>query len=142
MELAALGNRVWDDTNQNGIQDAGELGLAGVKVTLVITYPNSDTTTLMTVADASGFYQFGNLLLDENYNGDGVGPEPTHVIAAATPAGYTPTLGERGGEYAEGRLQRPHGHGGDAGPGADGHGAQCQSECRADRSRRTTSATS
>src|SRR5437016_2462908 len=33
-QLAALGDRVWVDTNANGIQDAGELGKSGVTVQL------------------------------------------------------------------------------------------------------------
>ena len=38
---------------------------------------------------------FGNLLLDENF--DGVGsPEPTFTIAVASPAGYGPTLANQG----------------------------------------------
>ncbi len=32
---AALGNFVWDDINQNGIQDMGEVGIEGVTVTLL-----------------------------------------------------------------------------------------------------------
>ncbi len=31
---AAIGDRVWFDTNRNGIQDAGETGVPGVTVTL------------------------------------------------------------------------------------------------------------
>ena len=37
IEPAALGNFVWEDLNANGIQDAGEPGIAGVEVTLTIT---------------------------------------------------------------------------------------------------------
>jgi hypothetical protein len=29
---ATLGDRVWEDTNANGVQDAGEAGIAGVTV--------------------------------------------------------------------------------------------------------------
>ncbi len=32
---AALGNYVWDDINQNGVQDVGEVGIEGVTVTLL-----------------------------------------------------------------------------------------------------------
>ena len=32
---AALGNFVWDDVNQNGVQDVGEVGIEGVTVTLL-----------------------------------------------------------------------------------------------------------
>ena len=37
---AGLGNYVWRDLNANGIQDVGEPGLAGVEVTLTITWPS------------------------------------------------------------------------------------------------------
>ncbi|MEZ4605645.1 MAG: SdrD B-like domain-containing protein [Deinococcales bacterium] len=33
-QKASLGDRVWKDANKNGIQDAGEAGVAGVVVTL------------------------------------------------------------------------------------------------------------
>ena len=66
VQPAALGNRTWIDTNQNGIQDPGEPPLQGVPVTLTITYPNDPTPVVPhTVSDANGFYDFGNLLLDE-----------------------------------------------------------------------------
>jgi len=44
---------VWNDTNNNGIQDAGELGIAGASVT--ITSPDG---TFTVPTDASGFYSF------------------------------------------------------------------------------------
>ena len=86
---AALGNRVWSDANADGIQDPGEgTGPSGVAVQLVITYPNSGgTTTLVSSTGSNGGYRFGNLLLDESYNGEGTG-QPTYVISIPTvPAG-------------------------------------------------------
>lgn len=57
---AALGDFVWFDSNENGIQDSGELGIAGVLVTLTgntfTGQVNRDTLT-----DASGYYYFDNL---------------------------------------------------------------------------------
>ncbi|MEB4590783.1 SdrD B-like domain-containing protein, partial [Candidatus Thiothrix sp. Deng01] len=51
-----IGNRVWLDTNQNGVQDADESGLANVSVQLL-----SGATVLATVATASdGSYYFSN----------------------------------------------------------------------------------
>jgi hypothetical protein len=82
VDLAALGNRVWIDANFNGLQDPAELsGIAGVEVTLTITYPGGTMVSVQTTTDANGFYQFANLLADEDYNGDGVAPEPTFVIS-------------------------------------------------------------
>ncbi len=91
VEPASVGNFVWLDdrfdpsTDRNGIQDPGEERLEGATVTLVITYPNSDTVTLVTVTDAQGHYHFDNLLIDEDYNGDGSGPEPTFEISVIPP---------------------------------------------------------
>ena len=57
-ELAGLGNLVWNDTNQNGVQDAGEVGVPNVTVNLLDTVGNVlDTTT----TDANGLYTFINL---------------------------------------------------------------------------------
>ena len=56
---ASLGDYVWDDANQNGIQDATEFGVAGVTVTL---YDNLNVATASTITDAKGFYLFSNLL--------------------------------------------------------------------------------
>ncbi len=72
---ATIGDFVFNDINANGIQDAGELGIAGVTVTL--TFP--DLTTATTTTNASGLYSFTNL---------GAG---TYNVAFTTPAGFTPT---------------------------------------------------
>jgi serine-aspartate repeat-containing protein C/D/E len=55
---ASVGNFVWLDTNQNGMQDPGEPGVAGVTVALLDTY---GTTVATTVTDAAGAYGFTNL---------------------------------------------------------------------------------
>ncbi len=55
---ASIGNRVWSDTNFNGIQDAGEAGISGVTVNLL----NAGGTVLgTTTTDANGNYLFANL---------------------------------------------------------------------------------
>jgi protocatechuate 3,4-dioxygenase beta subunit len=56
---ATLGDTVWYDTNRNGAQDAGEAGVAGVKVTLLDASGNAVGATVTT--DASGHYQFSGL---------------------------------------------------------------------------------
>jgi len=51
-----IGNRVWNDTNANGIQDAGEAGIAGIQVQLI-----SGATVLSTATtDANGNYIFSS----------------------------------------------------------------------------------
>ncbi|MCP5098321.1 MAG: hypothetical protein GY943_22460, partial [Chloroflexi bacterium] len=92
IEPAAVGNKVWFDTNGDGLQDVGEPGLPGVDVVLTIDYPNMTSATVRTVTDGSGAYSFPNLLLDEDYNGDGNPPEPTYTISVQTPTGLQPTL--------------------------------------------------
>ncbi|MDT8382070.1 MAG: SdrD B-like domain-containing protein, partial [Brevefilum sp.] len=84
---ASVGSFVWNDIDADGIQDTGETGIANLKVTLTITYPNGDEVVLVTFTDANGEYSFDNLLLDENYNGAGPG-EPTFTLTAEIPSGY------------------------------------------------------
>lgn len=57
-ELAAIGDTVWYDDDQDGIQDAGEMGVGGVTVNL---YNCEDVMLASTTTDADGFYMFGDL---------------------------------------------------------------------------------
>ncbi|SDN10153.1 Por secretion system C-terminal sorting domain-containing protein [Siphonobacter aquaeclarae] len=56
-QKSSLGDRVWDDTDRDGTQDAGEPGVSGVSVTL---YRNGVLLT-QTVTDQNGNYLFDNL---------------------------------------------------------------------------------
>ena len=56
---ATLGDRVWLDANKNGVQDAGETGVANVKVILLDAAGNATGATATT--DANGNYSFTNL---------------------------------------------------------------------------------
>jgi hypothetical protein len=64
---ASLGDRVWYDTNGNGIQDSGEGGAAGVTVKLIgagadgVFGTADDVTLATTTTNASGNYLFSNL---------------------------------------------------------------------------------
>ena len=96
---ATLGNYVWLDVNNDGIQSAAEPGLPNVRVTLTVAYPNGSSVTLVTVTDANGFYSFGNLLLDEDFAASGSGDPavtglPRYTISVNTGqpalAGLTP----------------------------------------------------
>ena len=67
LQAASLGDTVWHDANANGIQDAGETGIAGATVTLVrdidgdkkFTGPNEVLAT--TTTDSAGHYVFKGL---------------------------------------------------------------------------------
>jgi hypothetical protein len=97
---AALGNFVWNDLNNNGIQDSGEPGITldkqgnPVKVTLTITWPGTTVvkTVITTLTDASGNYYFGNLLLDENMTSGGGGSQPSFSLTVTRPLGYQPGI--------------------------------------------------
>jgi len=58
-ELAAIGDTVWFDEDQDGIQDAGEPGIPGVTVNL-LDCSNVQVATMTT--DADGYYLFAGLL--------------------------------------------------------------------------------
>ena len=107
---ASLGNFVWNDLNGNGIQDANEPGLDGVKVTLTAKYFGGVSYTFATVtgddpatgAVEKGWYSFGNLLLDEDNASSKTGAptaaQPVYAITVPTaPAGLAPTLLNQGG---------------------------------------------
>ncbi len=80
---AALGNFVWEDTNGNGRQDIGELGLVGVIVTLAGTDDSGQAVTLTATTVAGGAYSFNNLRPT-----DATG----YVLTFATPTGYARTI--------------------------------------------------
>ncbi len=50
-----IGDFVWNDVNDNGLQDPGEIGIGGVAVDLLDT---SSTVLASTVTDAAGKYSF------------------------------------------------------------------------------------
>jgi probable HAF family extracellular repeat protein len=72
--VGSVGDFAWIDANGNGRQDAGEPGLADVKLTLGGAGSGSQTTT------ASGAYLFGNLAMG------------SYTVTATAPAGWLPTI--------------------------------------------------
>ena len=112
--VAELGDYVWYDINGNGLQDGGEPGLAGVKVTLKINYPNGNQIVMQTLTDSSGRYVFANLLLDERYNESTTGNPATvglprfQISIAVSQAtliadGYEPTTINAGNGFNDSR---------------------------------------
>ena len=88
-----IGDRVWADTNGNGLQDAGEGGVAGVSVKLIGAgadglFNTADDTSRVTVTDANGKYLFDNV---------GAG---SYKVALALPKGYQMTAADVGSNDA------------------------------------------
>lgn len=82
-QFASIGDRVWIDANVNGTQDAGEVGVSGVAVTL---YRDADgagplpsTPYATTITDANGNYLFSNITPDAT---------ATYQVGFALPIGY------------------------------------------------------
>ena len=78
VRLTSIGDFVWNDINENGVQDVGEPGLAGVNVTLTST-AFSEVIIHTAVSDATGRYII-----------TGIKPG-AYDIAFSIPAGYQPT---------------------------------------------------
>ena len=90
VDPACVGNHVFVDGNGDNLQgDVSDYGLSGVQLNLDIAYQNGNVT-LSTLSGANGFYQFCNLLLDEDYNDSANANEPNFTISAVTPAGLNP----------------------------------------------------
>ncbi|CAE8650126.1 unnamed protein product [Polarella glacialis] len=81
---AAIGDFVWNDLNANGIQDAGEPGIAGVSVELNIV----GGATISTTTDANGGYLFSDL---------GVG---IYSVNVTIPSGYVASPTSQGSDPA------------------------------------------
>jgi uncharacterized repeat protein (TIGR01451 family) len=63
-KLASLGDYVWEDTDADGVQDAGESGIAGVTVKL---YKADNTLAGTTTTAGDGSYAFNDLVPGDYY---------------------------------------------------------------------------
>ena len=63
--LASIGDFVWQDSDRDGIQDAGEMGIAGVLVNLYQC--GSPTPMASTNTDSTGYYLFEGLTPGDYY---------------------------------------------------------------------------
>ena len=77
--LGSVGDRVWYDTNGNGVQDSGETGMNGVTVQLLDSNGNA-LASAITAGD--GNYTFG---------GRPAGTYSVKVVTTTLPAGVAPT---------------------------------------------------
>jgi hypothetical protein len=89
---ATVGDRVWQDLNQNGLQDSGEPGFAGINVHLVCLGPDNTPYTAddliidSAMTNGTGIYGFAN-----------VSPG-TYYLDFVAPTGYQFTLQDQGGD--------------------------------------------
>ncbi len=64
IQLASIGDYVWQDEDNDGIQDAEEQGIGGIQVTL---FKANDAQVAQTTTDGSGHYYFTDLLPGDYY---------------------------------------------------------------------------
>lgn len=92
IEPSKIGDYVWDDENQNGIQDPTEVGVEGINVFLTGVTNTGDSVNLTTVTDTAGYYAFdgltqgfyklefetppNNVLTYQNIGNDGLDSDP------------------------------------------------------------------
>ena len=79
------GNWVWDDADQDGIQDAGETGLSGVSVELQL---GNGTSVSTTTTDSYGRYLFSGLTAGTQYQ----------LVFSNLPGGYQISTQNAGGD--------------------------------------------
>ncbi|MCK5830674.1 MAG: hypothetical protein KAH20_10255 [Methylococcales bacterium] len=92
--VVSIGSIIWNDANADGLQTAGELGIADATVTLLngddTVYDSDPLTagiqplTILTIAD--GLYNFDDL------------PEGAYKVQVAMPAGFIPTINQQGAD--------------------------------------------
>ncbi|HEB64309.1 MAG TPA: DUF11 domain-containing protein [Chloroflexi bacterium] len=91
---ATLGDRLWYDTDGNGVQDGGEDGVAGVTVNLYDPGPDGvigggdDVLVASTTTDSNGNYTFADIPADQYY------------LDFDLPSGYSFTTQNAGGDDA------------------------------------------
>jgi hypothetical protein len=83
-----LSGRKFNDLNENGVQDPGELGVPGVTIRLNLNSNANPADDLTQVTSVQGEYQF-----------TGVNPG-THTISEDLPSGFRQTLPAGGGDYS------------------------------------------
>ncbi|MFM8371526.1 MAG: SdrD B-like domain-containing protein, partial [Bacteroidota bacterium] len=92
VDVGRAGNLVWNDANFNGIQDAGEKGIADVPVELVWAGPDgslstgADNRTYNTLTNLSGQYYFSGIV------------KGTYRLRVLTPAMMSPARTDRGAD--------------------------------------------
>ncbi len=84
-DVGELGDRVWLDEDEDGIQDAGETGVAGIAVDL---FDGGGALVASTVTDGTGIYNFPD-------------PAPgTYYLSFTAPTGFAFSPSDQGGNDA------------------------------------------
>jgi uncharacterized repeat protein (TIGR01451 family)/LPXTG-motif cell wall-anchored protein len=81
-DAGTIGDRVWNDADGDGVQDAGETGVGGATVTLRMDTDGDgsfETAAATQVTAADGSYSFANL------------PPASYSVVVTVPAGLVPT---------------------------------------------------
>ncbi len=81
-----VGDKVWLDLDQDGIQDPNETGVAGVTVTLTGTDDNGNPVNLTQVTDSAGMYLFNPI------------PGGTYKLTFSLPANHFFTVQDAGSD--------------------------------------------
>ena len=82
-----IGDFAWTDINENGLQDPGEPGLAGV--TFLLRTSSTGSLVAVTVSNATGAYFFSGV------------PAGTYYIEVIPPAGLNVTVSDAGSDDAD-----------------------------------------
>lgn len=77
-----VGNRVWEDQNRNGIQDASEQGIPNIDVRL---FNQANELLDMTLTNSDGLYTFSEVM-----------PDPACHLELIVPDGYVSTPADQG----------------------------------------------
>lgn len=95
MAPSAIGDYIWEDSNTNGVQDVGEVGIAGATVELtdctgtLVTSDFNGNPIAPYVTGADGFYTFTNLVPGQ------------YKIVVTLPDGYVFTSQFQGGDVTK-----------------------------------------
>lgn len=96
-----IGNFIWNDVNQNGIQDPGEPGIGGIVVQLTGNTFGNTPVDATTISDSSGFYAFDGLVPGFYYLHFDLAPNSTftyqNVGDDALDSDVNPTTGQTSG---------------------------------------------
>jgi hypothetical protein len=104
--FVGIGNRVWDDFNANGLQDAGEPGIPNVVITIAspggplrtiggCNGTNGDGVATTVTTDAQGLYQFVCLETGKSFT---LSIDKSQLGVGGPLEGYNATLGGAGGD--------------------------------------------